>query len=407
MINRETLYRFPWSKTDNPGGWIEVTDICDLHCPGCYRHQIEGHREPKMIKKDIDDLIRLTNCDSIAIAGGEPLGYPNLAEIVSYVSSKKVKPMVYTNGVLLTPEMVKELKKAGLSKIHFHIDSAQERPGWTGKSEIELNELRKYYSDLLKETKKIQCGFHVTVTRLNLDSIPQIVQWCQKNIDRVNHISFLAFRAFNKDPMYQLVANGKLIDPEKTFGGNSDPFEITISTEDMYEKVIEANPNLRPSAYLNGTTVHEINKFLVIVNAGSLKNHYGVLGSKTMELVQTFYHIFNRRYFAFLEKPNPGKIIFLMSLFDKEVRKIFKAYLKVSLKNPARLFDNIYLQSIHLQQPIEIIEGSINLCDDCVNMMVYNGRLVNSCRLDEYRILGGAINIIKKNGTSNKYVVKT
>ena len=80
MIPREKLYRFPWSKTDNPGGWIEVTDICDLHCPGCYRHQLEGHRPVEAVKKDIDVLVRLTNCDSIAITGGEPLGYPDLAE---------------------------------------------------------------------------------------------------------------------------------------------------------------------------------------------------------------------------------------------------------------------------------------------------------------------------------------
>lgn len=401
MINRDTLYRFPWSKTDNPGGWIEVTDICDLHCPGCYRHQIEGHREPEIIKRDIDDLIRLTNCDCIAIAGGEPLGYPALAEIVRYIASKKIKPMVYTNGVLLTPEMVNDLKKAGLSKFHFHIDSAQERPGWTGKSETELNELRKYYADILKENSKIQCGFHVTVTRSNLHHIPEIVKWCQKNIDRVHHISFLAFRGFRKDPVYQLIANGKVIDTEKTFGGNPDLFDISISTEDMYELVLKANPNLRPSAYLNGTSVHEINKFLIIVNAGSLKNHFGVLGSKTLEIAQTFYHLINRRYFAYLENPRPGKKLFLMSFFDREVKKIFWQYLKSSFKNPARFFDKLYLQSIHLQQPIEILDGSINLCDDCVNMMVYDGKLVNSCRLDEYRMLGGTINIIKSNGYSD------
>ncbi len=401
MIERGKLYRFPWSKTDNPGGWIEVTDICDLHCPGCYRHQIEGHRGISTIKSDIDDLIRLTNCDCIAIAGGEPLGYPDLIEVVSYVASKKVKPMVFTNGLLLTPGLADDLKKAGLSKIHFHIDSAQERPGWTGKSETELNELRQYYADILRKTKSIQCGFHVTVFRSNVEYIPEILKWCQKNIDRVHHISFLAYRAIGKDPMYQLVANGKIIDPEQSFGSNPKPDEINITTEEMYQYVLEGNPNLRPSAYLNGTSVHETNKFLIIVNAGSSRNHFGVLGSKTMEMAQMFYHLFNGRYFAFLENPKPGKKLFLMSFFDKEVRSAFVQYLKASLKNPIRLFDKVYLQSIHLQQPIEILDGMINLCDDCVNMMVYNGRLVNSCRLDEYRMFGGAINIIKQIGSLN------
>ncbi len=400
MVSREKLYRFPWSKTDNPGGWIEVTDLCDLHCPGCYRHQIEGHRDLTVIKSDIDSLIKLTNCDCVAIAGGEPLGYPDLVEVVRYVSSKKLKPMVLTNGVLLTPEMALDLKKAGLSKIHFHIDSAQQRPGWEGKTEPELNNLRLHYAEMLRKSGKIQCGFHVTITRSNIRYIPDLVKWCHKNMARVQHMSFLAFRAICSDPEYQLVANGRIIDPGQTFGSNPEPSEVSITTEEMYAKVLEADPELKPSAYLNGTTVHEINKFLIMVSAGSARKHYGTIGPKTMELAQSFYHLFKGRYFAYAENPRAGKKIFLMSVFDREVRKTFARYLKASIKNPIRLFDRIYLQSIHLQQPIEMLDGQINLCDDCVNMMVYRGRLVNSCRLDEYRLLGGPINIIKKNGSS-------
>ena len=396
MINREKLYRFPWSKTDNPGGWIEVTDICDLHCPGCYRHQIEGHRKIETIKNEIDDLVKLTNCDSIAIAGGEPLGYPDLNEVIRYISAKKIKPMVYTNGVLLTSEMVTDLKKAGLSKIHFHIDSAQERPGWSGKDETGLNELRKHYADMLYKTRTIQCGYHITVTRSNIRFIPDVLKWGMSNIDRVHHISFLAFRAICKNPAYYLVANGKFIDPEEAYTGNPEPDDVSITTEEMYNYILSVNQDLRPAAYLNGTTVHETNKFLIIVNAGSKTNHYGVVGSKTLETAQVFYHLFKGRYFAFLENPRPGKKLFLLSLLDNEVRGSFINYLKVSLKNPLRFFDRLYLQSIHLQQPIEQIGDTINLCDDCVNMMVYKGRLVNSCRLDEYRMFGGPINIIRK-----------
>jgi len=291
--------------------------------------------------------------------------------------------------------MAENLKKAGLSKIHFHIDSAQERPEWTGKSETELNELRKYYADILWNTKKIQCGFHITVSRANLEYIPDVVKWGQKNMVRVHHISFLAYRAVARDPMYQLVANGKIIDPEQSFGTNPKPEDINITTEEMFDYVLKANPNLRPSVYLNGTSVHETNKFLIIVSTGNSKGHLGVLGPKTMELAQMVYHLFNGKYFAFLENPRPGKKLFFMSFFDNEVKKTFVNYLKASWRNPIRLFDKIYSQSIHLQQPIEILNGMVNLCDDCVNMMVYEGRLINSCRLDEYRMFGGPINVIR------------
>ena len=138
-----------------------------------------------------------------------------------------------------------------------------------------------------------------------------------------------------------------------------------------------------------------------MVNASTSRNHLGVLGPKAMEMAQMFYHLFNGRYFAFLENPRPGKKLFFLSPFDSEIKKAFGNYLKASLKNPVRLFDKVYAQSIHLQQPIEILNGMVNLCDDCVNMMVYNGKLINSCRLDEYRLFGGPINIIKQNNVQN------
>jgi len=104
-IEREKLYRFPWSKTDNPGGWVEVTDMCDLFCPGCYRHRLEGHRPLEEVKNDIIACQRMTNCDRIAISGGEPLLYPNLIEVVEFISSQRMKPMLLTNGEKLTWEL--------------------------------------------------------------------------------------------------------------------------------------------------------------------------------------------------------------------------------------------------------------------------------------------------------------
>ncbi len=395
MIDRKTLYRFPWSKTDNPGGWIEVTDVCDMQCPGCYRSQLEGHRDLEAVYKDIVDTAALTNCDYITIAGGEPLGYPHIIDVVRFISKMKIKPMIISNGLLLTPEFALELKKAGLAKIHLHIDSAQSRIGWTGKTETELNELRQYYADMLWKTKTIQCGFHVTVFRKNLDFITPIVSWCLQNLHKVQHISFIAFRAIADDSRFRYIAEGKFVDPVDHSNGCPDPFEISITSDEMYLNLLKTFPGLHASAYLNGTARYEINKFINIAAIGSKMNWIGVLGAETVEISQIAYHFFRRKYFAFLNSANVGRKVFLASIFDREVRRSFKRYAKACLENPARLFHGIYVQSIHFQQPNEVDNGVINFCDDCPNMMAYNGKLINSCRLDEYRKYGGPIQVVK------------
>jgi hypothetical protein len=58
---------------------------------------------------------------------------------------------ILTNGVLLTPSLVRELKNAGAYGFVFHVDSRQNRSGWEGVSESELNSLRQHYADMISD----------------------------------------------------------------------------------------------------------------------------------------------------------------------------------------------------------------------------------------------------------------
>jgi len=390
-IRIEKLYRFPWTKTDNPGGWVEVTDECNLVCPGCYRSRLEGHRPLEEVKDDILLCQKLTNCDRMGIAGGEPLIYPHIVEVVDFIAKHKMKPMLLTNGENLTPELAAELKKAGLAKFHFHVDSGMKRPVWGGKNEAELNQLRQYFADLVWELGGVQCGYNVTVFPNTLKYLPDIVEWCQKNIHKVHHISLVAFRSIPLTGNIEYRVNDRVVDLSILPHCVSDPGEFQVTTEKMAQILEDHLSEWKPCAYMNGSAFPTTLKFLVTLNVGSKAKHYGNLGPKTVELTQMFYHLLHGKFFEFLRNPVVGKKLFFLSPFDRELRKAFHRFLLATLKNPRRLFDKIYTQSISLQQPNEIFEGKVNLCDSCVNMMVYKGNLINSCRLDEYRIFGDAV----------------
>lgn len=396
-IEREKLYRFPWSKTDNPGGWVEVTDKCDLFCPGCYRHELEGHRPLEEVKNDIIACQKLTNCDRMAIAGGEPLIYPHIVEVVDFISKHKMKPVLLTNGEKLSWEFATELRKAGLAKFHFHVDCGMKRPRWIGKNEAEMNELRQHFADLVWELEGVQCGYNVTIFPNSLKYLPDIVEWCRNNIHKVQHISLVAFRAIPLTDGIEYMVNDRRIDPSNFQHSSTNLDKISISTDEMFEIVEKHFSDYRPCAYLNGTAVPESFKFLVTINIGSPGRMYGLIGAKTVELIQTFYHLFKGRYHTFLTNPKAGKKIFLLSVLDKETRRTLLNFLKAVIKNPLRIFDKIYVQSISLQQPNEFFNGKANLCDGCMNMMVYKGELIHSCRLDEYRMFGGHITSMKYN----------
>ena len=46
-----------------------------------------------------------------------------------------------------------------------------------------------------------------------------------------------------------------------------------------------------------------------------------------------------------------------------------------------------------VQAPDMTETGEIDMCDDCPDMCVFEGKLVNSCRLDECRIFGDLLQI--------------
>ncbi|MBI4056559.1 MAG: radical SAM protein, partial [Elusimicrobia bacterium] len=149
-LDHRNLYRLPWSFTDNIISWLEPTKKCNIYCEGCYSaNNPVGHKSLEQVREDLATFLKYRNTDAVSIAGGDPLTHPKVVEVVRMVADRELKPILNTNGFALTPELLGELKAAGLKGITFHIDSLQRRPGWTGKSETELNELRLHFAEMV------------------------------------------------------------------------------------------------------------------------------------------------------------------------------------------------------------------------------------------------------------------
>ena len=67
------------------------------------------------------------------------------------------------------------------------------------------------------------------------------------------------------------------------------------------------------------------------------------------------------------------------------------------LRHPGHLFDDIYLQSIGIIQAPDILpDGRADMCDSCPDITIFEGKFVNSCRMDEYRLFGGFVSEVGK-----------
>jgi len=102
--------------------WLHITDQCNLRCPYCY---LSRRREDMSLETEqaaIDAIFRSANRHGyqdvkLKYAGGEPLIRAEMVwKIHQYALNQApagvaVRGVVLSNGVLLTPEIIEQLKK--------------------------------------------------------------------------------------------------------------------------------------------------------------------------------------------------------------------------------------------------------------------------------------------------------
>jgi pyruvate-formate lyase-activating enzyme len=393
-LDKRRLYRLPWSMNDNPIAWLEVTDVCNLHCEGCYRQHLEGHKPLEQIREEILFFKQWRNPDNVSIAGGEPLVHPQILDIVALIRQNGLKPIVLTNALALTPGLVAELKRAGCAGFTIHIDSRQERPLWQGKNEGELNELRATYADMVARVGGMSVVFNSTVYPETYDQIPDVVRWGLAHIDRVHGLVFITYRVATPDIAAAVGPTAQAVDLERLSYARERFSGEFVTSPQVYQAIKDTVPAYEPCCYLGGTLVHSSYKWLIGALIGSRHGVYGSLGKRGMELAQAGHHWFVGSYLAYLSSPGVGGAAFLFWPWDRAVRRALGQRLKEIIRRPWRLFSPVHMQTIAIIQAPDLQpSGVADMCDGCPDMTVWEGRLVNSCRMDEYRLFGGLVTV--------------
>jgi len=111
--------------------WIawEITRRCNLKCVHCRSSSelaIEGHPDFSFdeAKRVIDDIASYAS-PVIVLSGGEPLLREDVFDIARYGNSKGLRMCLATNGTLVTPEICKNIKDAGIKMVSLSLDGAK------------------------------------------------------------------------------------------------------------------------------------------------------------------------------------------------------------------------------------------------------------------------------------------
>jgi Radical SAM superfamily/4Fe-4S single cluster domain len=410
-LSMDSLYRLPWTLPDNGITWLEPTAQCNLSCYGCYRKNVKNAHKPlEEVKHELDFFQSVRKTDCISIAGGDPLLYPHIVELVADIKRRGLKPIINTNGIALTKELLHELKLAGVFGFTLHIDSKQGRgrdARWLGKNEVELNELRLYFAEMLAAEGGVACSFNSTVYRDTLQYVPDLLDWAHKHIDIVHTMVFILFRSVAPDFSYNFFAGERPIAMDELHYHADETDGENIMAPEILGKIREKYPEFAPAAYLNGTQKPDHCKWLLSERLGTKDAVLGYPGKKFLELIMTTYHYKHDRYISYASPKalSLGRAALLGTWgFDKGIRAALKNYLRYVAANPARLFRKVYLQSVMIIQPVDMMpNGDQSMCDGCPDVTYWKddqGReqLVWSCRLEELTRYGTFLRMVPKNG---------
>lgn len=102
-----------------------TTNDCNLYCAHCYRESGEkakGELNTDEAKKLIDEIAR-AGFNIMIFSGGEPLTRPDIYELLTHAKNNGLRPVLGSNGTLITAAVAVRLKEAGLLAAGISLDS--------------------------------------------------------------------------------------------------------------------------------------------------------------------------------------------------------------------------------------------------------------------------------------------
>lgn len=152
----------------------EITFRCNQKCLFCFNadHKFDGELDFENIKVIIDKLDK-NHVFNIALTGGEPFMHPEIDTILEYLSHKKIRVTILSNGTLIPKNLIQfissyksrfalQLSIEGIKDTHDHI--------------VGLKGAYDKVMETIKILKRYQPRYYpaTTLTSLNYKEIPSI-----------------------------------------------------------------------------------------------------------------------------------------------------------------------------------------------------------------------------------------
>jgi len=164
---------------------LELTKKCNYGCIYCYAREKYSSNEDKL---QYDDFINIINqsielgVELVNLTGGEPLLYEHFYKLVSYINSKQLDILIFTNGSLVSVDTCKFLLDNNCS-ICIKLDSFENSKYKFLTGHDKIHDILNIINMLVKSGYNCEDNPILEVnsiaTKINLSDILEIWEWCR------------------------------------------------------------------------------------------------------------------------------------------------------------------------------------------------------------------------------------
>lgn len=174
--------------------YIPITDACNFRCKVCGANAKHGEQANYLDKKEIIRRLRDIERDKGILAnffGGEATLHPDIMEVVREGHALGLNVGIASNGYLIGTdrEFTRKLSQNGLDRVCLQFDSLNRET---------LKKLGRDYLDVKLKAieycieENIKFGLNSTVSRLNLNELPELMDFALGHIPRIFNMSLLS-----------------------------------------------------------------------------------------------------------------------------------------------------------------------------------------------------------------------
>lgn len=169
-----------------------TTNQCNMFCKHCYREagvRVDEELNTEEGKALLDEIAK-AGFKIMIFSGGEPLMRPDIFELIEYAAKVGLRPVIGSNGTLITSEVAKKLKNAGAMGIGISLDSMS--PEKHDRFRVYKGAWREATMGM-KNCRDVDLPFqiHTTIMNWNQDEVEDLIDFAVAMGAVAHHFFFL------------------------------------------------------------------------------------------------------------------------------------------------------------------------------------------------------------------------